>query len=649
MSESQLTPSYESPGGFDGGSHGYFGFMPEGNSPAPDTPDGSAPVKVKKPRKERIKLACDNCELRRGTALWQAGVLTASALYSIGSPAARSGNKSKHSCDGQLPCARCARTDKECTYVRPGIGSSKVGPGTLMASPDVYPSSTFSGFPGYPGTPASYQDPIVPYLNSKVRHLAAFISPQLPHMLPPQANPGPAERQAVRGLFAELVGLVPPNFKVVAELRNREVVSGNAASFPASFVHLPRDGRPATLSFDGVEVDGFPAFVFNEMQTAQYYAGCVWVGREVSRALQQQPIAQAQPLAHARLPSAHIAQPQPHGRQTSALEFMNQAVAATTPGARRPSQGSGTFPDASNRPPSLTIAPPSPDHAPELRKTFRLLVPVIDANDAAALIEDASGRCVSANSRFCTTFGIVGPPESLVGQQDCSARYVAIKTGDPFGFDQAAQAAIASRSTSSGDGYEFRLTDGRIFQRDYVAVFSAGESGEYAGHIWLFRVGTRSCGQKVARSLTILLGLQDVTLQKRISPSIGSSPQSQILEPPPRDRVPTPLQQQPATLVEDENRRVILTNRAFTNLFNIPVPPDALVGSDCSNAAQQAAPLFVDPEGFVSRIATLLKEQRAVQNEMIYMKSGKVLLRDYMPVWLDKAYLGHVWVYRPVV
>jgi len=65
MSESQLTPSYESPGGFES-PHGYFSAFYETMPSASATPDDGVPVKPKKPRKERIKLACDNCELGPG-------------------------------------------------------------------------------------------------------------------------------------------------------------------------------------------------------------------------------------------------------------------------------------------------------------------------------------------------------------------------------------------------------------------------------------------------------------------------------------------------------------------------------------------------------------------------------------------------------
>ncbi|WP_124749006.1 PAS domain-containing protein, partial [Alteromonas facilis] len=36
-----------------------------------------------------------------------------------------------------------------------------------------------------------------------------------------------------------------------------------------------------------------------------------------------------------------------------------------------------------------------------------------------------------------------------------------------------------------------------------------------------------------------------------------------------------------AVLVEDEHRKIIITNQAFCDLFNVPAPPESLLGADC--------------------------------------------------------------------
>jgi PAS domain S-box-containing protein len=105
---------------------------------------------------------------------------------------------------------------------------------------------------------------------------------------------------------------------------------------------------------------------------------------------------------------------------------------------------------------------------------------------------------------------------------------------------------------------------------------------------------------------------------------------------------------QAGILVEDENRKIVLTNRNFCDLFNIAAPPEVLGGVDCSDAAEQSKALFSDPEKFVARITQLLADRRIVSNEEITMANGKTVARDYVPLFVDEVYKGHMWLYRDI-
>ncbi|WP_242118867.1 PAS domain-containing sensor histidine kinase [Aestuariivivens sediminicola] len=103
-----------------------------------------------------------------------------------------------------------------------------------------------------------------------------------------------------------------------------------------------------------------------------------------------------------------------------------------------------------------------------------------------------------------------------------------------------------------------------------------------------------------------------------------------------------------AVLLEDENRKIVLTNKKFCDLFQIPAPPEALKGADCSDAAEQSKHLFEDPEGFVSGIEQLLKNRKRVIGDEILMKNGVVLERSFIPIFSNDTYEGHLWKYRDV-
>lgn len=105
---------------------------------------------------------------------------------------------------------------------------------------------------------------------------------------------------------------------------------------------------------------------------------------------------------------------------------------------------------------------------------------------------------------------------------------------------------------------------------------------------------------------------------------------------------------QEALLLEDERRHIEIVNQAFCDLFGIPAPPAALIGADCSQAAEHSAPLFADPAGFVRRVSDLLGAQTPVTGEVITMADGRVLERDYIPIFVDDDYRGHLWKYRDI-
>lgn len=105
---------------------------------------------------------------------------------------------------------------------------------------------------------------------------------------------------------------------------------------------------------------------------------------------------------------------------------------------------------------------------------------------------------------------------------------------------------------------------------------------------------------------------------------------------------------QAGVLVEDESRRVVLVNQAFCNLFEIPISPETLIGTDCSQSAEQSKHLFAAPEGFVARIEHILQQQQVVVAEEILFKDGRIFERDYIPIVHAQNYQGHLWQYRNI-
>jgi len=103
-----------------------------------------------------------------------------------------------------------------------------------------------------------------------------------------------------------------------------------------------------------------------------------------------------------------------------------------------------------------------------------------------------------------------------------------------------------------------------------------------------------------------------------------------------------------AVLLKDEAHHVVLTNQSFCNLFQIPLAPEELVGQSYSQSSDHCKALFADPEGFVAGVARALESREPVLNEELTLTSGLVLERDYIPIFFEQSYQGHLWVYRDI-
>jgi PAS domain S-box-containing protein len=103
-----------------------------------------------------------------------------------------------------------------------------------------------------------------------------------------------------------------------------------------------------------------------------------------------------------------------------------------------------------------------------------------------------------------------------------------------------------------------------------------------------------------------------------------------------------------AVLAEDENRKIILVNQMFCDLFQVPLTAEQMTGEDCSGAAEQSKHFFKDEEGFVSRIEEVLSNRVPVFGDLLYLKSERILERDFVPVFEDKLYKGHIWKYQDI-
>ena len=99
-------------------------------------------------------------------------------------------------------------------------------------------------------------------------------------------------------------------------------------------------------------------------------------------------------------------------------------------------------------------------------------------------------------------------------------------------------------------------------------------------------------------------------------------------------------------LFEDASRKILKVNRAFCNIFNI-TDTDMIVGFDCKDACRKYSVLFDEPETFVNDVERLLDENKALFNQELNMRNGRVLERDFVPI-INGTITGYLWQYRDI-
>jgi PAS domain S-box-containing protein len=105
---------------------------------------------------------------------------------------------------------------------------------------------------------------------------------------------------------------------------------------------------------------------------------------------------------------------------------------------------------------------------------------------------------------------------------------------------------------------------------------------------------------------------------------------------------------QAGILVEDEERHIVLINRPLCRMFGIQVPPESLIGQDCTPMAGTMMPLFTEAEAFPTRISQILGARQTVVGEELQLVDGRVLERDFVPIRVAGADYDHLWQYRDI-
>jgi two-component system cell cycle sensor histidine kinase/response regulator CckA len=119
----------------------------------------------------------------------------------------------------------------------------------------------------------------------------------------------------------------------------------------------------------------------------------------------------------------------------------------------------------------------------KLHATMSQFSALIDNMCEGILFEDKSRRIALVNTTFCSLFNLCEGPLALIGR-DCrgTIQEISALCASPTEFTRHIEEVINNGNIVTNE--KISLSDGRIFERDYIPIFFRGA---YLGHLWQYR------------------------------------------------------------------------------------------------------------------------------------------------------------------
>jgi len=101
-------------------------------------------------------------------------------------------------------------------------------------------------------------------------------------------------------------------------------------------------------------------------------------------------------------------------------------------------------------------------------------------------------------------------------------------------------------------------------------------------------------------------------------------------------------------LLESTDRVIVAINSALGAMSGLPMPVAEAVGLSCLDALQVVKLQTADPEAFTALIEQRVADGVKVTDELVTLKNGRILSRDFIPIANEGINEGYLWVYRDV-
>jgi len=106
---------------------------------------------------------------------------------------------------------------------------------------------------------------------------------------------------------------------------------------------------------------------------------------------------------------------------------------------------------------------------------------------------------------------------------------------------------------------------------------------------------------------------------------------------------------QTGIILEDENRKVLLVNKKFCELFGITADPDMMKGFDSELIVLGTKGFFKNPSQFFNRIDDIIQKKEMIIAEEIELTDGRFFERSFIPIQnTGSQYNGQLWSYDDI-
>jgi PAS domain S-box-containing protein len=101
-------------------------------------------------------------------------------------------------------------------------------------------------------------------------------------------------------------------------------------------------------------------------------------------------------------------------------------------------------------------------------------------------------------------------------------------------------------------------------------------------------------------------------------------------------------------LVEDENNRVRFANQEFCSMFSLTGNPYALSNLHFQELILQLQPSLLHVDNFLTKLQELRSSKEKKSEIEIELKNKTILELNYVPLFLNGKYQGHLWEYKNI-